>query len=334
MTVVVVGAGQAGLAMSRQLSACRARPRRARTGRGRIVVAHRALGLAQAAHAELDVPPSGVRVRGARPRRLPDGGGDGCLARGLRLPHRRPGPAPGSRCCRCGARRVVSRSRPTTAVTSRRPLSSRRGRRATRGVPDVAAELPRRISQVTAVGYRSPAQLDATGDVLVVGASASGIQIRGRAAAFRALRNSCRRGACTAPATYRGRDIYWWLTAIGQLDERYDAVEDIERAVRHASVQLVGHPTRTPLDLNTVSAAGVDLVGRLMAVSGAVAQCSGGLASLDGERGPEAGAAPPTHRRLRHRAGTLRATSPGPTGRRRPASARYGRRSTFCGSRP
>src|ERR1700722_8724048 len=44
-------------------------------------------------------------------------------------------------------------------------------------VPAVAAELPRRINQVTAMHYRSPAQLDATGDVLVVGASASGVQI-------------------------------------------------------------------------------------------------------------------------------------------------------------
>jgi putative flavoprotein involved in K+ transport len=82
------------------------------------------------------------------------------------------------------------------------------------------------------------------------------------------------------PRTYRGRDIYCWLAAVGQLDERYDEVEDIERARRHASVQLVGNPTRMTLDLNALSTAGVDLVGRLMRVSGAVAQCSGGLASL------------------------------------------------------
>ena len=55
------------------------------------------------------------------------------------------------------------------------------------------------------------------------------------------------------PRTYRGRDIYRWLAAIGQLDERYDEVEDIERARRHASVQLVGTPTRMSLDLNTLS---------------------------------------------------------------------------------
>ncbi len=35
-----------------------------------------------------------------------------------------------------------------------------------------------------------------------------------------------------------------------------------------------------PLDLNALSAAGVDLVGRFMMVSGSVAQCSGALASL------------------------------------------------------
>jgi len=147
-------------------------------------------------------------------------------------------------------------------------------------VPEVAAGLPRRINQVTAMRYRSPAQLDATGDVLVVGASASGVQIADE------LRRS---GRCVTlavgehvrlPRTYRGRDIYCWLEAVGQLDERYDEVEDIERARRHASVQLVGNPTRMPLDLNALSAAGVDLVGRLMLVSGAVAQCSGALASL------------------------------------------------------
>jgi putative flavoprotein involved in K+ transport len=147
-------------------------------------------------------------------------------------------------------------------------------------VPAVAAELPGRINQVTAVRYRNPAQLGATGDVLVVGASASGIQIADE------LRRS---GRCVTlavgehvrlPRHYRGRDIYCWLAAVGQLDERYDEVEDIERARRHASVQLVGSPTRMPLDLNALSAAGVDLVGRLMRVSGTVAQFSGALASL------------------------------------------------------
>lgn len=147
-------------------------------------------------------------------------------------------------------------------------------------VPAVAAELPSRIDQITALRYRSPALLESTGEVLVVGASASGIQIADE------LRRSGR-GVTLAvgehvrlPRTYRSRDIYCWLAAIGQLDERYDEVEDIERARRHASVQLVGTPSHRSLDLNALSVAGVDVVGRLTRVSGAVAQFSGALTSL------------------------------------------------------
>ncbi len=97
-------------------------------------------------------------------------------------------------------------------------------------IPAVAADLPSRINQVTALRYRNPAQLDATGDVLVVGASASGIQIADE------LR---RAGRCVTvavgehvrlPRTYRGRDIYRWLAVVGQLDERYDEVEDMSEA--------------------------------------------------------------------------------------------------------
>ena len=33
-----------------------------------------------------------------------------------------------------------------------------------------------------------------------------------------------------APRTYRGRDIQWWMDAAGVLDQRYDEVDDIERA--------------------------------------------------------------------------------------------------------
>ena len=65
------------------------------------------------------------------------------------------------------------------------------------------------------------------------------------------------------PRSYRGRDIYWWLDRIGQLDERYDEVDDIERARRHASVQLVGSDERRDLDLNALRDGGVQVVGRL-----------------------------------------------------------------------
>ena len=103
-------------------------------------------------------------------------------------------------------------------------------------------------------GYREPGQV-APGAVLVVGASASGVQIADE------LRRAGRSVTLAVgdhvrvPRTYRGRDIYRWLDELGILDERYDEVEDLARARRLPSLQLVGSPQRRSLDLATLSAA-------------------------------------------------------------------------------
>ncbi|MEJ7800562.1 MAG: NAD(P)-binding domain-containing protein, partial [Ilumatobacter sp.] len=146
-------------------------------------------------------------------------------------------------------------------------------------VPALADVLPRRIHQLTALEYRNPSRLG-TGQVLVVGASASGAQIADE------LQRSGRQVTLAVgshvrlPRTYRGRDIHWWLDAIGQLDERYDEVDDIDRARRQASLQLVGGPERRTLDLNALVEAGVRVVGKLAGVTDTVAQFSGGLGGV------------------------------------------------------
>src|SRR5690606_4536928 len=66
---------------------------------------------------------------------------------------------------------------------------------------------------------------------------------------------------------------------IGLLDERHDEVEDIRRARRLPSLQLVGSPERRTLDLNALHSVGVELVGRFTAVSGTTAQFSGSFAN-------------------------------------------------------
>ena len=81
------------------------------------------------------------------------------------------------------------------------------------------------------------------------------------------------------PRTYRDRDIYWWMNTIGLLDERYDAVDDLERARRLPSAQLIGTPERRTVDLNTLHAAGVEITGKLVGVTGDRAQFSGALAN-------------------------------------------------------
>ena len=81
------------------------------------------------------------------------------------------------------------------------------------------------------------------------------------------------------PRVYRGRDIQWWLEAVGILDERYDEIDDIVRARRVPSPQLVGSAQRRTLDLNALREQGVDVVGRLVGIAGNRLQFSGALAN-------------------------------------------------------
>jgi putative flavoprotein involved in K+ transport len=81
------------------------------------------------------------------------------------------------------------------------------------------------------------------------------------------------------PRTYRGQDIQWWMDSIGAMDVRYDAIEDIRRARRLPSPQLVGTPKRVTVDLNSLRKAGVELVGRLVGLRDGKAQFSGSLAN-------------------------------------------------------
>jgi putative flavoprotein involved in K+ transport len=145
-------------------------------------------------------------------------------------------------------------------------------------VPALAARLPRGVRMLTANEYRNPAQLD-FGHTLVVGASATGLQLAdeihrsGRPVTI-AVGEHIR-----MPRLYRGRDIQWWLEAVGILDERYDEVDDVVRARRVPSPQLVGSPERRTLDLNALREQGVEIVGRLVGVDGHRLQFSGSLPS-------------------------------------------------------
>jgi len=145
-------------------------------------------------------------------------------------------------------------------------------------VPALARLVPDGITSVTPVGYRNPGELPG-GGVLVIGASASGIQLADE------LHRSGRPVTLAVgehvrmPRTYRGRDILWWLDAAGVLDQRYDEVDDLARARNVPSMQLVGSAGRT-VDLNALGSAGVRLVGRLAGIVDGVAQFSGSLPNV------------------------------------------------------
>ena len=146
-------------------------------------------------------------------------------------------------------------------------------------VPQFAAALPAELEQLTAFDYRNPDRLP-DGGVLVVGASATGVQIAAEVArSGRAVTLSVGEHV-RMPRTYRGRDVLWWMDASGVWDQRYDELDDLTRARRLPSPQLVGTAARTTLDLNALIAMGVELVGRWATVRDGRALFSGGLRNV------------------------------------------------------
>jgi putative flavoprotein involved in K+ transport len=124
---------------------------------------------------------------------------------------------------------------------------------------------PRAVESITAQQYRNPAQLP-SGGVLIVGASSSGVQIAdelaraGRPVVLAVGRHT------RMPRRYRGLDIFWWLSSTGRLARTIDDVQDPVAARREPSPQLVGR--NEDLDLAVLQARGVRLTGRLAQVKG------------------------------------------------------------------
>ncbi len=148
-------------------------------------------------------------------------------------------------------------------------------------IPPMSRRLPPQIAQVTPSRYQNPHMLPA-GGVLVVGASASGVQLAdeihasGRPVTLAVGRHT------RLPRRYRGHDIMTWLDLAGILDERADAVPDLERARGQPSLQLVGSAGGRTIDLPGLRARGVRLAGRLERIDGDRVFLAGDLAESTG----------------------------------------------------
>ena len=146
-------------------------------------------------------------------------------------------------------------------------------------VPALREAVPASVAQLTPFDYRGPGELP-DGGVLVVGASATGVQLAAE------IRRSGRPVILSVgehvrlPRLYRGRDVLWWMDASGVWDQRYDQVDDLTRARRLPSPQLTGTPERSALDLNVLTALGVELTGRLSMIRDGRALFSGGLRNV------------------------------------------------------
>ena len=146
-------------------------------------------------------------------------------------------------------------------------------------VPAVADGVPAGVRSVTPMTYRGPDELPDAG-VLVVGAAATGCQLAQEIQASGRPVTLSVGEHVRLPRAHRGRDIFWWLEAAGILDERHDEVDDLVRARHLPSPQLVGSPERADLDLNALQRGGVRVVGRLGGIVDGVAQFSGSLTNV------------------------------------------------------
>lgn len=145
-------------------------------------------------------------------------------------------------------------------------------------VPRLAADLPPHIAQLTPLAYRNPSQI-APGGVLVVGASATGVQL---ASELRRAGHDVILSAgdhIRVPRSYRGRDLQWWMDATGLHDTPLEEVDDIDRVRRVPSLQLTGATEARFADLNALQEAGIEITGRLTGLRDGILSFSGGLAN-------------------------------------------------------
>lgn len=141
-------------------------------------------------------------------------------------------------------------------------------------VPIIPAAVPAEsgIHQIHSSGYRNPGQLPA-GAILVVGAGSSGVQIADE------LQRAGRKVYLSVgphdrpPRAYRGRDFCWWLGVLGKwdLDTRGPGME-------HVTIAVSGAYGGQTIDFRQLAAGGMTLVGRTETWKDGVMNFAGDLA--------------------------------------------------------
>jgi putative flavoprotein involved in K+ transport len=129
------------------------------------------------------------------------------------------------------------------------------------------------IVQMHSNGYRNPGQLP-EGAVLVVGAGSSGAQIADE------LSRAGRRVYLSVghherpPRRYRGRDFCWWLGVLG----RWDATSS-DPSEKHVTIAVSGAYGGRTIDFRRLAAEGVTLVDRAEGFAGGAMRFTPDLAS-------------------------------------------------------
>jgi putative flavoprotein involved in K+ transport len=132
--------------------------------------------------------------------------------------------------------------------------------------PAGAATLPPEMLQIDVEDYRNPAKIP-SGPVLVVGSGQSGCQIAEELhEAGREVFLACGR-AGWAPRRIGDHDLFWWLLEAGDLDDRLDSLPD-PGARLAANLQATGHGGGHDLHYRTLQKMGVTLLGHFLGAEG------------------------------------------------------------------
>ena len=131
-------------------------------------------------------------------------------------------------------------------------------------VPAIAPGFPAEVAQVHASEYRNPQALP-PGAVLVVGSGASGCQIAeelivaGRQVYFSVGRHS------RVPRRYRGRDVFWWRRELGHLDR---TTASTPKARRVPAPLVTGVGGGHDIDIRRYAGSGMTLLGHVRSAGG------------------------------------------------------------------
>ncbi|MFD9910292.1 flavin-containing monooxygenase [Streptomyces sp. NPDC059063] len=162
---------------------------------------------------------------------------------------------------------VRFRTHLATGVVESRNLVAAVGGYAAPRTPALAADVARAVHQLHSHAYRNPASLP-DGAVLVVGAGISGQQIADELADA-GRRTFLAVGRHRAwPRRYRGRSIQEWIGALPSLYEEFGTVVGDGGPVLPGLPVTAVRDKRDDLNLGTLAAKGVTLVGSVRAADG------------------------------------------------------------------
>ncbi len=129
-------------------------------------------------------------------------------------------------------------------------------------VPRMADRITADVMQIHSSAYRRPGQLP-DGDVLVVGSGQSGCQIAEDLHLAGRKVHLAVGSAPRCPRVYRGRDAVEWLDDLGQYDLPVDQHSLKEKVRKNANHYLTGRDGGRDIDLRRFALEGMQLYGRL-----------------------------------------------------------------------